>query len=47
MAGVSSEEDIPRLRALLEEGVGDYLSISLWLQLLGWVRGVWGGAGTR
>lgn len=50
LEGVAGEEDIPRLRALLEEAVGDYLSIPLWLQLLGCVGegvGVGPGEGER
>ena len=34
---ISSEEDIPKIEALLEEAHKDYLSITLWLQHLEYV----------
>lgn len=37
LEGVAGEEDIPRLEQLMEKAVGDYLSVPLWLQYLGWV----------
>ncbi|GAB4820618.1 hypothetical protein N2152v2_007664 [Parachlorella kessleri] len=38
LEGLAGEEDIPRIARLLEASVGDYLSINLWLQYLGFVK---------